>query len=86
MHESLQPGLSGEFAFVVPPTKTVPHLYPESPEFQAMPEVFATGFILPSPATPAPSIAALIRGATTPQSLDGTLQYKQELLLFGKYS
>ncbi len=46
MHESLQPGLSGEFAFVAPPNKTVPHLYPESPEFQAMPEVFATGFMV----------------------------------------
>lgn len=46
MRESLQPGLTGEFSFVVPPTKTVPHLYPESPEFQAMPEVFATGFMV----------------------------------------
>ena len=46
MRESLQPGLTGEFEFVVPPTKTVPHLYPEAPEFQAMPEVFATGFMV----------------------------------------
>ena len=46
MRESLQPGLIGEFEFVVPPTKTVPHLYPEAPEFQAMPEVFATGFMV----------------------------------------
>ena len=30
MHESLQPGLSNEFAFLVPPTKTVPSLYPDS--------------------------------------------------------
>jgi fluoroacetyl-CoA thioesterase len=30
----------------VPPDKTVPHLYPESPDFLAMPEVFATGFMV----------------------------------------
>lgn len=46
MRESLQPGLTGTLNFVVPPTKTVPHLYPESPEFQAMPDVFATGFMV----------------------------------------
>ncbi|MER2526437.1 MAG: thioesterase family protein [Candidatus Competibacter denitrificans] len=46
MRESLQPGLTGEFEFVVPPNKTVPQLYPEAPEFQAMPEVFATGFMI----------------------------------------
>jgi len=31
--------------FTVPSSKTVPALYPEAPEFQAMPEVFATGFL-----------------------------------------
>ena len=46
MRETLQPGLTGEFEFVVPITKTVPHLYPEAPEFQAMPDVFATGFMV----------------------------------------
>ncbi len=46
MRESLQPGLSGELSLIVPPTKTVPYLYPESPEFQAMPNVFATGFMV----------------------------------------
>ena len=46
MREDLQPGLTGEFDFVVPPDKTVPHLYPEAPEFRAMPEVFATGFMV----------------------------------------
>ncbi len=35
MKDSLQPGLKFEFQFEVPDTKTVPHLYPESPEFQA---------------------------------------------------
>jgi fluoroacetyl-CoA thioesterase len=30
----------------VPETKTVPYLYPESPEFQQMPRVLATGFMV----------------------------------------
>ena len=46
MKESLQPGLEFSFQFQVPDNKTVPHLYPESPEFQAMPRVFATGFMV----------------------------------------
>ncbi|MDS4070143.1 MAG: thioesterase family protein [Candidatus Competibacter sp.] len=46
MRETLQPGLSHAFSFIVPQGKTVPHLYPESPEFQAMPQVFATGFMV----------------------------------------
>jgi len=32
--------------FTVPSSKTVPALYPEAPEFQAIPEVFATGFLI----------------------------------------
>jgi fluoroacetyl-CoA thioesterase len=43
---ALGPGLSATFAFVVPETKTVPRLYPEAPEFQTMPAVFATGFMV----------------------------------------
>ena len=46
MKNSLQPGLTYTFKFKVPENKTVPHLYPESPEFQAMPEVLATGFMV----------------------------------------
>ena len=46
MKDSLVPGLRGELAFRVSDTKTVPHLYPEAPEFQAMPRVFATGFLV----------------------------------------
>jgi fluoroacetyl-CoA thioesterase len=46
MKPSLKPGLKQRFAFVIPPSKTVPQLYPEAPEFQAMPEVFATGFMV----------------------------------------
>jgi fluoroacetyl-CoA thioesterase len=46
MKNSLQPGLTYTFKFKVPENKTVPHLLPESPEFQAMPEVLATGFMV----------------------------------------
>lgn len=46
MKETLKPGLRGELAFRVPDTKTVPHLFPEAPEFQAMPRVLATGFLV----------------------------------------
>ncbi len=46
MKSSLVPGLEHELRFVVPESKTVPALYPESPEFAAMPAVFATGFMV----------------------------------------
>ncbi len=46
MKESLKPGIEHELRYRVPDTKTVPALYPESPEFQKMPEVFATGFLV----------------------------------------
>lgn len=46
MKDSLQPGLRFEHRFVVPPSKTVPALFPEAEEFAAMPEVFATGFLV----------------------------------------
>ena len=46
MKESLKAGIDHELRFHVSDAKTVPGLYPESPEFQAMPEVFATGFMV----------------------------------------
>jgi len=46
MKDSLQPGLTFDFRFTVPENKTVPHLYPESPEFQEMPQVLATGYMV----------------------------------------
>ena len=46
MKDSLKPGIRYEHKFVVPSNKTVPALYPEAPEFLAMPEVFATGFLV----------------------------------------
>ncbi len=46
MKDTLKPGIEHRFQFRVPDTKTVPALYPESAEFQEMPEVFATGFMV----------------------------------------
>jgi fluoroacetyl-CoA thioesterase len=46
MKASLQPGIRYQHTFTVPPSKTVPALYPESTEFLAMPQVFATGFLV----------------------------------------
>lgn len=46
MKASLRPGIKYEHRFLLPPTKTVPALYPEAEEFLAMPEVFATGFMV----------------------------------------
>ena len=46
MKHILKPGAVHQFRYRVPIEKTVPHLYPESPQFRAMPEVFATGFMV----------------------------------------
>ena len=46
MKATLQAGLTHRFTYKVPAQKTVPHLYREAPEFQAMPAVFATGFLV----------------------------------------
>ena len=46
MKDTLKPGAGAQFAFRVTAEKTVPHLYPEAPEFGEMPTVFATGFMV----------------------------------------
>ena len=46
MKDTLQPGIKYQHRFVIPVSKTVPSLYPEAEEFMAMPEVFATGFLV----------------------------------------
>lgn len=46
MKDTLKPGIKYEHKFMVPTSKTVPFLYPESDEFVVMPEVFATGFLV----------------------------------------
>jgi fluoroacetyl-CoA thioesterase len=46
MKSTLQRGLTHTFRYRVPKEKTVPYLYPEVAEFQGMPAVFATGFMV----------------------------------------
>jgi fluoroacetyl-CoA thioesterase len=46
MKDTLKPGAGAQFVFRVTAEKTVPHLYPEAPEFGEMPTVFATGFMV----------------------------------------
>ena len=46
MHDTLKAGIRYQHRFMVPMSKTVPALYPEAEEFLAMPEVFATGFLV----------------------------------------
>ena len=46
MKDSLKPGLTYHFKYTVPENKTVPFLYPEAAEFQQMPRVLATGFMV----------------------------------------
>jgi fluoroacetyl-CoA thioesterase len=46
MKETLKPGVRYEHRLIVPRSKMVPALYPEAEEFLAMPEVFATGFLV----------------------------------------
>ncbi len=46
MKATLQPGLTSRFQFQMPPSKTVPHLYPQSALFQQMPDVLATGYLV----------------------------------------
>jgi fluoroacetyl-CoA thioesterase len=46
MKDTLKPGIEHEFTFTITEAKTVPALYPESSEFQVMPDVFATGYMV----------------------------------------
>jgi fluoroacetyl-CoA thioesterase len=46
MKDTLRPGLTHRKSFKIPESKTVPHLYPEAASFQAMPKVFATGYMV----------------------------------------
>ena len=46
MKDTLKPGIEYTHKFTIPSSKTVPALYPESEEFQLMPEVFATGYMV----------------------------------------
>jgi fluoroacetyl-CoA thioesterase len=46
MKETLRAGLEGTFRYRVPAGKTVPHIYAEAADFQLMPDVLATGYMV----------------------------------------
>ena len=46
MRDTLRAGLRHSFRYRVPESKLVPALFPEAREFQLMPRVFATGYLV----------------------------------------
>jgi fluoroacetyl-CoA thioesterase len=46
MKDTLKPGIEHEVRIKVSTANIVPALYPEAKEFQVMPEVFATGYLV----------------------------------------
>src|SRR5262249_19950413 len=46
MKATLKPGLTHRFSYRVPDNKTRPNPHPEVADFQAMPRVFATGYMV----------------------------------------
>ncbi len=46
MKDTLKNGIEHTFAFKIDDSKLVPALFPEAGEFQAMPNVFATGYMV----------------------------------------
>jgi len=46
MKATLRPGLAGTYRYTVPPGRTVPHIFPDAPDFQLMPAVLATGYLV----------------------------------------
>jgi fluoroacetyl-CoA thioesterase len=46
MKDTMKPGLEGTFRYRVTEAKTVPRIYAEAPDFQMMPAVLATGYLV----------------------------------------
>lgn len=46
MKETLTTGLTHQMTYIVPANRTVPHLLPEAAEFETMPDVLATGYMV----------------------------------------
>lgn len=46
MRQTLRPGLEATFRYRVPASKTVPRIYEDAADFQLMPEVLATGYMV----------------------------------------
>ena len=46
MKDTLRPGIEATYRYRVPESKTVPRIYEEAPDFQMMPGVLATGYLV----------------------------------------
>src|SRR3954462_6110873 len=46
MRDSLRPSIEGTFRYRVPASKTVPRIYEDAADFQMMPRVLATGYLV----------------------------------------
>ena len=46
MKQTLRAGLEGIYRYRVPETRTVPRIYEDAPDFQMMPAVLATGYLV----------------------------------------
>jgi fluoroacetyl-CoA thioesterase len=46
MKPTLVPGISGSYRYVVGANRTVPAIFPDAPDFQMMPAVLATGYLV----------------------------------------
>ena len=46
MKETLRPGLEATFSYRVTDSKTVPRIYEDAADFQMMPRVLATGYLV----------------------------------------
>ena len=46
MRQTLRPGLEATFRYRVPDSKTVPRIYEDAADFQLMPRVLATGYMV----------------------------------------
>ena len=46
MRDTLRPGLARTYRYKVPASRTVPAIYPDAPDFQMMPAVLATGYLV----------------------------------------
>jgi fluoroacetyl-CoA thioesterase len=46
VRQTLLPGLEGTFRYRVPPSRTVPRIYEDAADFQLMPAVLATGYMV----------------------------------------
>jgi len=46
MRDTLRAGIEGIYRYRVPESRTVPRIFPEAPDFQLMPAVLATGYLV----------------------------------------